>query len=94
NFIREERRRELCFEMLRWFDLRRYGVNDRFPSGKTIRHTSYAYNSSGRFIQGYFELKPYDQDKAAYVMPIPDTEIDFNNGAISNEPRPERPLIR
>jgi tetratricopeptide (TPR) repeat protein len=94
NFIREERRRELCFEMLRWFDLRRYGVNDRFPFGKTIRHTSYAYNSSGRFIQGYFELKPYDQDKAAYVMPIPDTEIEFNNGAIANEPRPERPLIR
>ncbi len=27
QFIREERRRELCFEWHRWFDLRRYAVN-------------------------------------------------------------------
>lgn len=26
NFIREERRKELCFEGQRWFDLRRYGM--------------------------------------------------------------------
>lgn len=28
SFIREERRRELCFENHRWFDLRRYGMNE------------------------------------------------------------------
>ena len=26
NFIRNERRKELCFEGQRWFDLRRYGM--------------------------------------------------------------------
>ena len=92
NFIRDERRRELCFEQHRWFDLRRYGVNSKFPYGKFIRHRSYAYNSSGRYIQGYYELKPYTQDQAAYVLPIPDREIEFSHGAITNESRPERPL--
>ena len=26
NFVRNERRKELCFEGQRWFDLRRYGM--------------------------------------------------------------------
>ncbi|MGE9313055.1 RagB/SusD family nutrient uptake outer membrane protein [Niabella sp. CJ426] len=93
NFIREERRRELCFEQHRWFDLRRYGVNSKYPFGKTIRHRSFAYDNDGRYIQGYYELKPYAQDEAAYVLPIPEAEVEFNKGEITNEPRPERPLI-
>ena len=94
NYIRDERRRELCFEWQRWFDLKRYGVNAKFPFGKAIRHISYAYDNAGRYIQGYYELKAYEQDKPAYVIPIPRVEIEFNAGALSNEPRPDRPLIR
>jgi tetratricopeptide (TPR) repeat protein len=94
NFIREERRKELCFEWHRWFDLRRYAMNARFPFEKSIRHTAYGYNSSGRYVQGYYELKPYSQDKATWVAPVSKSEIEFNQGAIKNEVRPERPIIR
>ena len=93
NFIRDERRRELCFETHRWFDLRRYGVNSRYPFGKLIRHTAFAYSANGFMPVGHYELKPYDQDKAAYVIPIARDEIEFNNGKLVNEPRPDRPLI-
>lgn len=92
SFIREERRRELCFDWHRWFDLRRYGVNPDFPYGKTIRHNYWSYNNSGRFIAGYYELKPYQQDKAAYLIPIPRTEIEQSGGALTNEARVARPI--
>ena len=36
NLIRDERRRELCFEGHRWFDLRRYAVSPRYPYKKEI----------------------------------------------------------
>ncbi|MBO9635678.1 MAG: RagB/SusD family nutrient uptake outer membrane protein [Chitinophagaceae bacterium] len=94
RFIREERRRELCFESHRWFDLRRYAVNTRYPFEKSIRHTAFSYNNAGRFVAGYYELKPYSQDKALYVAPIPNPEIEFNGGVIKNEERPARPVIK
>lgn len=95
NFIREERRRELCFEGHRWFDLRRYAVNSQYPFTKIIRHNSYAYNGSGEsYVQGYYELKPYSQDAAAYVVPIHPFDIEFNRETLTNEPRPARPMIR
>lgn len=93
SFIRDERRRELCFETHRWFDLRRYGVNERYPFGKLIRHSAFAYSGNGFVPVGHYELKPYNQDKAAYVVPIARDELEFNNGALTNEPRPDRPLI-
>lgn len=94
DFIRNERRRELCFEYHRWFDLRRYGVNSKYPYGKTTRHRSFAWDVSGRYVQGYYELKPYAEEPAAYVLPIPKKEIEFGQGVITNEPRPQRPLIQ
>jgi len=95
NFIREERRRELCFEGHRWFDLRRYGVNSKYPFSKSIRHNSYAYNSAlASYLQGYYELKPYSQDAAAYVVPLHPFEIQFNRETLTNEPRPARPMVK
>ncbi|NML23639.1 RagB/SusD family nutrient uptake outer membrane protein [Pseudoflavitalea sp. G-6-1-2] len=93
DFIRDERRRELCFELHRWFDLRRYAVNSRFPYEKSIRHRAFAFDGSGRYESGYYELKPYSQEPSAWLQPIPSKEIEFNKGAITNEPRPDRPLI-
>ncbi|NML21679.1 RagB/SusD family nutrient uptake outer membrane protein [Pseudoflavitalea sp. G-6-1-2] len=92
NFIRDERRRELSFEMHRWFDLRRYAVNNAYPFSKTIRHIAYSYSGGVRYIQGYFELNPYEQDKAAYVIPIPLQEVEFSQGGLVNPTRPVRPM--
>jgi hypothetical protein len=38
EFIRTERRKELCFEGHRWFDLRRYAVNAAHPQTTSITH--------------------------------------------------------
>lgn len=96
NFIREERRRELCFEAHRWFDLRRYAVNSKYPFTKSIEHKAYGFtpnddNKSGTFyVRGKSVLKPYNEDASAYVLPIPRHVIEFNKGSIVNEVRPDR----
>ncbi|RZS75448.1 RagB/SusD family nutrient uptake outer membrane protein [Pseudobacter ginsenosidimutans] len=92
NTIRDERRLELCFEAHRWFDLRRYGVNSKYPFSKSITHRSVVFGGNGYIDNGYYELGPYEQDAAAYVVPIANDEIEFNNGLLTNEPRPARPL--
>ena len=92
NRVRNERRLELCFEGQRWFDLRRYAVNSQYPFSKSIRHRSIIYTGNGYTENGYYELAPYEQDAAAYIVPIASDEIEFNRGLITNEQRPERPL--
>ena len=96
DFIRAERRRELCFEGHRWFDLRRYSVNSIHPLGDdfTIRHTNYIYdaNMQSWYRSGYYELGAYQTDKAAWIVPIPNYAIEFNQGSLTNEIRPERDI--
>ena len=95
-FIRDERRRELCFEGHRWFDLRRYAVNTEYPQSEPIEHVSLAYVEDGApegLVQGKYVLNAYEQDAAAYVLPIPRDEIEFNEGALANEDRNERPMV-
>lgn len=93
RFIREERRRELCFECHRWFDLRRYAVCEKYPEKKEVRHALYApatvSNGMGVY-EGEYVLKPYGED-AAWLMPIPDYEITYNKGEMKqNDEREER----
>lgn len=94
EFVRAERRRELCFECHRWFDLRRYAVNVKHPQLSTIRHNVYEFNAQTLYtsLKGYYELKPYTQDKAAWIIPVPRNTIQFNFDTMSNEPRTERSL--
>lgn len=99
NYIRDERRRELCYEGHRWFDLRRYAVNSKYPFTKSIKHESYEYVPTSE-TEGYFRkigqyvLKPYPEDKAAYVMPLPDYAVLFNEGVLVQNPeRPVRTLL-
>jgi len=60
QFVREERRREFCFEKLRWFDLRRW---DR-PSITHVYHTDYTdRNAILTFV--------LEENDPAYTLPIP-----------------------
>lgn len=93
NYVRNERRRELCFEGHRWFDLRRYAVNSVVPFEKEIVHLQYESNGTVTTPIGKFILKPYSQDKACYCFPIPKDEIEFNKGSLTNELRPEREML-
>ena len=89
SFIRDERRRELCFEAHRWFDLRRYAVSPKYPEKKSIRHT--AYDIKGK-LEGDYVLKPYGEDPA-WVLPIPGYEIVYNqDNLVDNPQRVEREL--
>ncbi|WP_065218703.1 MULTISPECIES: RagB/SusD family nutrient uptake outer membrane protein [Butyricimonas] len=93
NFIRNERRRELCFEGHRWFDLRRYAVSSTHPFTKEILHPHYSRPSASQYsFEGNFRLKKYNEE-TAYVLPIPDYAISYNNGSlVQNEIREERKI--
>jgi hypothetical protein len=84
NFIRDERRRELCFEGHRWFDLKRYAVNKAYPFTKTIVHTYSDVNYGGApFVKANLVLQPGDPD---YLIPIPNAAIIFNQGTLKQNP--------
>lgn len=65
--IRKERRKELCFEDHRWFDLRRYGMPE-------LTHT-YKATPASSIVS--FTLKENDP---FYTLPIPD--LVFNNNPL------------
>lgn len=98
DFIRAERRRELCFESgHRWFDIRRYAVNKNYPldASFTIKHQTYNYDavSGNTSCTGYYEL-PFMSSKDAWVLPAPNYAIDFNRGALTNVLRKERTFVK
>lgn len=89
DLIRKERRRELCFEGHRWFDLRRYSVCPKYPELKSIKHKVYDYaygdlNTLGMY-RGYYLLPEYPD--GGWVLPIPSAEIEQTEGAIVNNNR-------
>lgn len=90
DFVRDERRRELSFEGHRWFDLKRYAVNEKYPFTKTIVHT---WSDAATFgapvlLKATLTLVPGD---AAYLVPIPPAAIQFNQGVlVGNPPRQDR----
>lgn len=85
--IRDERRRELCFEGQRWFDLRRYAVNPTYPFTKKILHILNTITDKGvyRLTRGYV-LEERDD---AYTFPIPRSVVDFDE-IKDNNPRVKR----
>ena len=98
RFIRDERRRELCLEGHRWFDLRRYMVCEKEPFSKTIRHSytvfEQGYDAFWNYVyipvqSDYYELKANDD---AYTLPIPKEVIEYNTGMPSNK-RDARPIV-
>lgn len=89
QFIREERRRELCFEGHRWFDLRRYAVCPNYPESKEIRHISYVHTSGSKYQQGtnegYYLLDAYPAKN--WVLPIPAFDVEENQGELEQNER-------
>ncbi|WP_065218133.1 MULTISPECIES: RagB/SusD family nutrient uptake outer membrane protein [Butyricimonas] len=94
DFIRSERRKELCFEGHRWPDLKRYAVNTKYPYNEPIRHSTYAYsgNNTGGLWEGYYELGKYGEDEG-WIMPYSSSAITYNEGLIENPDRPERSML-
>ena len=71
QFVREERRRELCYEGHRWFDLRRWGM-------PAITHTWHDNESQS----SDYTLQEGD---LLYTIPIPDEAIQSNASLVQNE---------
>ncbi|HVI44199.1 MAG TPA: RagB/SusD family nutrient uptake outer membrane protein [Chitinophaga sp.] len=71
SFCLQERRRELCFEEHRWFDLRRYGM-------PAITH--FYYQSNKQKPQAY----QLPERSSSYVLPIPDIALTNNPMLIQN----------
>lgn len=69
-FIRAERRRELCFEGHRWFDLRRWGM-------PAITHT---WNSEESVSLTY----TLQENDPSYTVPLPPEALDANGSLVQN----------
>ena len=101
TFVRDERRRELCFEGHRWFDLRRYAVSATHPFTKEIIHPHYdRWAGSGTGMgderneyqfTGNYRLKKYNEE-TAYVLPIPEYAMTYNNGVLVQNEREDRKI--
>lgn len=76
QFVREERRRELCFEGHRWFDLRRWGMESFTRKWKL-------YNEPW---QNYV----IEKNDPAFTLPIPNEVMERNLGLVQNPLAPER----
>ena len=72
--IRDERRKEFCYEGFRWFDLRRYGM-------PAITH-EYLYEQGGQHY--VFTLKEKDP---MYTLPLPNALFENNRSLQQNENR-------
>ena len=71
QFYKDERRRELCFEGHRWFDLRRYGMPE-------LTHEYFVKaDSKQQLILG--------KEDPRYVLPIPRLALERNPYLIQNE---------
>lgn len=93
KFVREERERELFLEGQRWFDLRRYMVDEKYPFTKEIVHTMSTFKSQD-WTDYRSNLSKYRLEKndAAYTLDIPKQVRDFQPSIGSNQ-RPVRPAF-
>lgn len=87
-FIRDERQRELCLEGHRWFDLRRYTVNEKYPYSKKIVHYYTSYNND-TFQDEHTWSYVLEENDEAYTLALPYEVLKFQMTLGSNT-RPPR----
>nr|WP_320039500.1 RagB/SusD family nutrient uptake outer membrane protein [uncultured Bacteroides sp.] len=86
QYVRDERCRELCLEGHRWFDLRRYKVNDLYPYKVIIEHDYTSWSSQGwSYFANPTRRYTLTPDDPAWVLSIPKSEIIYNEGMIDNQ---------
>lgn len=71
TFIKEERRREMCYEGLRWFDQRRWGMES----------FSRDWKEDGVIVSTFTMAK----DDPAYTLPIPFDAMELNPNLVQNK---------
>lgn len=91
--VREERRKELCLEGHRWFDLRRYAVCKKAPFKKVIEHLFAVYDWESQNLLKYGEVYRLEEDDPAYTFAIPKSVLEFDTGMPDN-PREKREYTR
>lgn len=91
--VRNERRKELCLEGHRWFDLRRYAVCKKAPFNKEIMRIFplYNYNNQLEFISA--RVYCLEKNDPAYTLSIPKSVLEFDTGMPDNT-RPIRKSVR
>lgn len=87
KLIRQERQCELCLEGHRWFDLRRYMVNEKYPYTKRITHHFCDYDT--RYNPINIQSFVLEENDPAYTLALPKEVLDFQNTLGTNN-RPAR----
>lgn len=72
DFVRAERRREMCFEALRWFDQRRYGM-------KKVERVWYTGPGNSAADNIHYEKYVLEDNDPLFTLPIPHTVLQKNS---------------
>jgi hypothetical protein len=75
EMARAERRRELCFESLRWFDQRRHGM-------KRVEHRWYIGPDTTADEDAGYENYVLEENDPGFTFPIPHTIIEQNSNLV------------
>ena len=90
NLIRTERQCELCLEGHRWFDLRRYMVDSKYPFTKEIIHRYTRFDNV--FDPSYPNYYKLEKNDPAYTLALPREVLEFQNTLGTNH-RPVRAVL-
>lgn len=86
--IANERRKELCFEGQRWFDLRRYAVRGKYPIKTDVLHVFNEYTDNGVFVRAH--LYKLRADEKAWTFGIPREVLSADKVPMPDNEREER----
>lgn len=91
--IRLERRKELCFEGHRWFDLRRYAVCTARPFAKELRHPFNMYTEVLSTVWDRTDMYVLPADDPAWTFQLPKSVLEYDETPMPANPRNKRPAL-